>query len=106
MHPLVSNGVAGESVAPPGKLQSGLEVSFDGDFQYCCGPEGVDELLPGASLGSCKAPLRDGKRITVATCDPVQDAERRIGRSDEVIQASSLSDLQRGVHRGDSFIDR
>jgi hypothetical protein len=44
VHPLVRNGVAGESVASPGKLQSGLEVCFDGDGQYGCGPEGVDEL--------------------------------------------------------------
>ena len=46
MHPLVSNGVAVQGVAPPGKLQPGLEVCFDGDFQYCRCPEGVDELLP------------------------------------------------------------
>jgi len=73
MHSLVSNGVAGESVAPPGKLQSGAEVSFDGDFHYRCGPEGVHELLPGASLGSRVARLCDGERRTVATCDPVED---------------------------------
>ena len=106
MHPLVSNGVAGESMAPPGKLQPGLEVPFNGDCQYCRCPEGVDELLPGAGLGPGEAPLRDGKRITVAARDPVQDAERRVGRIDEVIQACPVADLQRGVHRGDSFTDR
>ena len=96
MHPLVSNGVAGESVAPPGKLQSGAEVSFDGDFHYRCGPEGVHELLPRASPGSRQARLRDGERITVATCDPVEDTARRVGRCDE---ASPLADFQRGTHR-------
>ena len=63
MHPLVRNGVAGESVTPPGKLQSGLEVSFDGDGQYGCGPEGVDEFLPGPGLSPGEALLREGKRI-------------------------------------------
>src|SRR5579859_7110851 len=106
MHPLVRNGVWGESVTPPGKLQSALEVSFDGDGQYGRGPEGVDELMPGPGLSSSEALLREGKRIAVATCDPVQEAERRVGRIDEVIQASSRPDLQRGVHRGDSFTDR
>jgi len=106
MHPLVSNGVAGESMAPPGKLQPGLEVPFNGDYQYCRCPKGVDELLPGPGLSSSEALLREGNRIAVATRDPVQDAEGRVGRIDEVIQASSLADLQRGVHRGDSFTDR
>src|SRR5689334_24214974 len=106
MHPLVRNGIAGESVTPPGKLQSGLEVSFDADGQYGCGPEGVEELLPGAGLSPGEALLREGKRIAVATRDPVEDAERRVGGIGEVIQAFSLADLQRGVHRGDSFTDR
>ena len=81
MHPLVSNGVAGEGMAPPGKLQPGLEVPFNGDCQYCRRPEGVDELLPGAGLGPGEAPLRDGKRITVATRDPVQNAKSLSGYS-------------------------
>jgi hypothetical protein len=85
MHPLVRNRVEGQSVAPPGELQPGLEVCFDGDCQHGCGLEGVDELLPGAGLGSGEALLREGKRITVAACDPVQDAERGVGRIDEVI---------------------
>src|SRR5690349_12922619 len=106
MHPLVSNGVAGESMAPPGKLQPGLEVPFNGDCQYCRCPEGVEELLPGAGLSPGEALLREGKRIAVATRDPVEDAERRVGGIGEVIQAFSLADLQRGVHRGDSFTDR